>query len=121
MLIGTLFIAIVRVLFPNEALQSIVDYNPFLIMVIVSFIGTLLSIPVLFEILLGTILLSLGFSNGVIAAMVFTAPSFGIFTLVLTRQRFGGFKISFIMLGTTFILGIGASLLADFLTHYIQS
>lgn len=121
MLIGTLFIAIVRVLFPNEALQSIVSYNPLLIIVIVSFIGTLLSIPVLFEILLGTILLSLGFSNGVIAAMVFTAPSFGIFTLVLTRQRFGGFKIPFIMLGITFILGIGAGLLADFLTQYFQS
>jgi len=34
--------------------HRIEDYNPLIIIIIVSFIGTLLSVPVLFEILLGT-------------------------------------------------------------------
>jgi uncharacterized membrane protein YraQ (UPF0718 family) len=116
MVLGTLITAIFRVLFPNEMLQHITSYNPIIIIVIISFIGTLLSIPVLFEILLGTILLHLGFSNGAIAAIVFTAPSFGLFTLVLTREKLGGLKVPFILLGVTFIFGIGAGLLADLLT-----
>ena len=116
MIAGTVLTAIFRVLFPNEVLQHITGYNSFVIIVIISFIGTLLSIPVLFEILLGTILLHLGFSNGAIAAMVFTAPSFGLFTMVLTREKLGGLKVPLILIGITFIFGIGAGLLADFLT-----
>lgn len=116
MLLGTLITAIFRVIFPNEVLHQITGYNQILIVCIISFIGTLLSIPVLFEILLGTILLNLGFSNGAIAAMVFTAPSFGLFTLVLTKQKLGGYKVPVIILGITFIFGIGAGLLSEFLT-----
>jgi hypothetical protein len=78
----------------------------------------MLSVPVLFEILLGTILLHLGFSNGAIAVMVFTAPSYGLFTMVLTKQKLGGFKIPLLLLGITFVFGIGAGLLADFLTKF---
>lgn len=116
MLIGTLLTALFRVLFPNEVLHDVAHYSPLLVIVIISFIGTMLSIPVLFEILLGTMLLQLGFSNGAIAAMVFTAPSFGLFTLVLTRKPLGGLKVPLLMLGVTFLFGIGAGLLADFLT-----
>ena len=119
MLLGTLITAIFRVIFPNEVLHQIVSYNPILIIVIISFIGTLLSIPVLFEILLGTILLHLGFSNGAIAAMVFTAPSFGLFTLILTREKLGGVKVPIIILGVTFVFGICAGLLTDFLTKIL--
>lgn len=118
MLLGTLITAIFRVAFPNEVLHQIVNYNPILIIIIISFIGTLLSIPVLFEILLGTILLHLGFSNGAIAAMVFTAPSFGLFTLVLTREKLGGVKVPLIIIGITFVFGIGAGLLTDLLTKF---
>ena len=116
MLLGTLLVAMFRVIFPNEFLQHITGYNSYLILIIISFIGTLLSIPVLFEILLGTILLHIGFSNGAIAAMVFTAPSFGLFTLVLTKEKLGGLKVPLILIFITFIFGIGAGLLADFLT-----
>ena len=116
MMLGTLLTAIFRVIFPNEVLHHITEYNQVFIMVIISFIGTLLSIPVLFEILLGTILLNLGFSNGAIAAMVFTAPSFGLFTLVLTKEKLGGVKVPLIIIAITFIFGIGAGLLSEFLT-----
>jgi uncharacterized membrane protein YraQ (UPF0718 family) len=118
MLIGTLITAIFRVIFPNEVLHHITTFNPFLILVIISFIGTLLSIPVMFEILLGTILLQLGFGNGAIAAMVFTAPSFGLFTLVLTKQKLGGYKVPLIIIAITFIFGIGAGLFAELLTKF---
>lgn len=118
MLIGTLVTAIFRVIFPNEVLHHITAYNSFVVLIIISFIGTLLSFPVMFEILLGTILLQLGFSNGAIAAMVFTAPSFGLFTLVLTKQKLGGYKVPLIIIAVTFVFGIGAGLLADFLTKF---
>lgn len=118
MIIGTLLTAIFRVIFPNEVLHHITTFNSLLIIVIISFIGTLLSIPVMFEILLGTILLQLGFGNGAIAAMVFTAPSFGLFTLVLTKQKLGGFKVPLIIIGITFIFGIGAGLFAELLTKF---
>jgi len=118
MLIGTLLTAIFRVIFPNEVLQHITAYNSILIIVIISFIGTLLSVPVLFEILLGTILLQLGFGSGAIAAMVFTAPSFGLFTLVLTKKQLGGYKVPLLIIGITFILGIGAGLFAELLSKF---
>lgn len=118
MLLGTLLTAIFRVIFPNEVLETITDFSPVIIIVIVSFIGTLLSVPVLFEILLGTLLLQLGFSNGPIAAMVFAAPSFGLFTLVLTKEKLGGYKVPLILLGITFLFSIGAGLLAEFLTQF---
>lgn len=115
MIVGTVFTAIVRVIFPNEYLETLVAASPIIIVATVSLIGTLLSIPVLFEILLGVILLQLGFSNGAIAAMVFTAPSFGIFTLVLTREKLGGIKVPLILIVTTFVFGIGAGFFAEFL------
>jgi uncharacterized membrane protein YraQ (UPF0718 family) len=113
MLIGTLITALFRAAFPNEVLHHITTYNQFGIIAIISFIGTMLSVPVLFEILLGTILLNIGFSNGAVAAMVCTAPAFGLFTLVLTKNKLGGYKIPLLLLGITFILGIGAGLLAE--------
>ncbi len=116
MIIGTLVTAIFRVIFPNEVLHHITTYHPVLILVIISFIGTLLSIPVMFEILLGTILLQLGFGNGAVAAMVFTAPSFGLFTLILTKKQLGGYKVPLIIIFITFLFGIGAGLFAEFLT-----
>ena len=119
MILGTLIAAIFRVFFPNALLQQIVGYNQYIIIIVISFIGTLLSVPVLFEILLGTILLHLGFSNGAIAAMVFTAPSFGLFTLVITKDKLGGLKVPVILIGITFILGIGAGLFADLLSKFI--
>lgn len=118
MLIGTLLTAIFRVIFPNEVLHSITSFDPLIILAIISFIGTMLSVPVMFEILLGTILLQLGFGNGAIAAMVFTAPSFGLFTLVLTKKQLGGYKVPIIIIGITFILGIGAGLFAELLTKF---
>jgi hypothetical protein len=60
--------------------------------------------------------LNLGFSNAAIAAMVFTAPSFGLFTLVLTKEKLGGYKVPLVIIGITFLFGIGAGLLADLLT-----
>ena len=117
MLLGTLLTALFRVIFPNEVIEKIVHYNPIVIIIIISFIGTLLSIPVLFEILLGTMMLHLGFSNGAIATMVLTAPSFGLFTLVLTKKKLGGVKVPLIIIGITFLFGIGAGLLADFLSN----
>lgn len=116
MLLGTLLTALFRIIFPNEVLQDIVHFNPLVVIILISFIGTMLSVPVLFEILLGTMLLQLGFSNGAIAAMVFTAPSFGVFTLVLTRKKLGGVKVPLTIIGITFLFGIGAGLLAEFLT-----
>ncbi len=115
MIVGTLFTAIVRVIFPNEFLETLTSYSPIIVIGIISFIGTLLSIPVLFEILLGVILLQLGFSTGAIAAMVFTAPSFGIFTLILTREKLGGIKVPLILILTTFVFGVGAGFFAEFL------
>ena len=73
----------------------------------------------LFEILLGTALLQLGFSNGAIAAILFTAPSYGIFTMVLTREKLGGYKVPMILIAITFLFGIGTGLLADFLTPHL--
>ncbi|MGC3944423.1 MAG: permease [Chryseolinea sp.] len=119
MLLGTLLVALFRVLFPNEMLEQIASYNSFLVIVIVSFIGTFLSIPVLFEIMLGTVLLQLGFANGAIAAMLFTAPSYGMFTMILTREKLGGLKVPAILIAITFLFGIGTGLLADFLTPYL--
>lgn len=116
MLLGTLLTAIFRVIFPNEVLHAFTAYSPFLIIVVVSFIGTLLSVPVLFEILLGTLLLNLGFSNGPVASMLFAAPAFGLFTLVLTKEKLGGIKVPLILLGITFLFAIGTGLLAEFLT-----
>jgi uncharacterized membrane protein YraQ (UPF0718 family) len=113
-----LLTAIFRVFLPNDVLHNFLSFSPILILVIISFIGTLLSVPVLFEILLGTILLQLGFGNGAIAAMVFTAPSYGLFTLVLTKNKLGGYKVPLILIGITFIFGIGAGLLAEVLTKY---
>ncbi len=118
MLIGTIFVAVFRVLFPNEVLESIASYNPLLVITIVSFIGTFLSIPVLFEILLGTVLLHLGFTNGAIAAILFTAPSYRIFTLVLTKEKLGGYTVPVILIITTFIFRIGTGVLAEALTGY---
>ncbi len=120
MLLGTFFTALFRVFFSNDFLESISGYNQFAIIAIVSFVGTFLSIPVLFEILIGTILLQLGFSIGAIAAVVFTAPSFGLFTLVLTRKKLGGLKIPLALMATTFIFGIGAGYLAEFLTNFFD-
>jgi uncharacterized membrane protein YraQ (UPF0718 family) len=119
MLLGTLLTAIFRVIFPNEVIHSIVNYNPIVVIMIISFIGTLLSIPVLFEILLGTMMLQLGFSNGAIATMVLTAPSFGLFTLVLTKKKLGGIKVPLVIIGVTFLFGIGAGLLADLITKIL--
>jgi uncharacterized protein len=119
MLVGTLLTALFRVLFPNEVLHEVAGLNPFLVIPVIAFIGTMLSVPVLFEILLGTMLLQLGFSNGAIAAMVFTAPSFGLFTLVLTQKQLGGLKVPLAMLGITFLFGIGAGLLAEFITQVL--
>jgi uncharacterized membrane protein YraQ (UPF0718 family) len=90
-----------------------------LILAAISFIGTMLSVPVLFEILLGTILLQLGFGDGAVAAMVFTAPSFGLFTLVLTKKQLGGYKVPLLIIGITFLFGIGAGLFAEFLNNFI--
>lgn len=118
MLLGTLITAIFRVIFPNAMFSHIASYSPLVIIIIVSFIGTLLSVPVLFEILLGTLLLHLGFSNGPIASMVFAAPAFGLFTLVLTRKKLGGFKVPAMLLAVTFIFAVGAGLLAEFLTRF---
>ncbi len=118
MLLGTLITALFRVIFPNEVFSHIANYSPFIVIVIVSFIATLLSVPVLFEILLGTVLLHLGFSNGPIASMVFGAPAFGLFTLVLTRKKLGGVKVPLILLGVTFVFAVGAGLLAEFLTKF---
>lgn len=118
MIIGTMFVALFRVLFPNEMLEYISGYNPIVVITIISFIGTFLSIPVLFEILLGTVLFQLGFSDGAIAAMLFTAPSYGIFTLVLTKEKLGGYKVPIILILTTFVFGIGAGLFAEFLTKF---
>lgn len=118
MLLGTLVTALFRVIFPNSTFVAIESYNPILIIVIISFIGTLLSVPVLFEILLGTVLLHLGFSNGPIASMVFAAPAFGLFTLVLTRKKLGGVKVPIILLIVTFVFAIGAGLLAEFLIKF---
>lgn len=118
MIVGTLFTALFRAFFPNEGLHTILAYNPIVILIIVSFIGTMLSVPVLFEILLGTILLQLGFSNGVIAAMLFTAPSYGLFTVVLTKEKLGGYKIPALLIAITFLFGIGTGLLADYLTPF---
>lgn len=119
MIIGTLVTAIFRAFCSNEVLQQITGFNEYIIIVIISLIGTMLSVPVLFEILLGTILLHLGFSNGAVAAMVFTAPAFGLFTLVITKDKLGGFKVPLILMAITFIFGIGAGLLADLLTKII--
>jgi uncharacterized membrane protein YraQ (UPF0718 family) len=119
MLVGTLLTAMFRVLFPNEVLQEITNMNPLLILAAISFIGTMLSVPVLFEILLGTILLQLGFGDGAVAAMVFTAPSFGLFTLVLTKKQLGGYKVPLLIIGITFLFGIGAGLFAEFLNNFI--
>lgn len=119
MLLGTLLVALFRVLFPNDVLEIIGSYHPVLIIVIISFIGTFLSIPVLFEILLGTVLLQLGFTNGAIAAMLFTAPSYGIFTMLLTRDKLGGYRVPAILIAVTFLFGIGTGLLAEFLTPYL--
>lgn len=118
MLLGTLVTALFRVIFPNSYFEHIESYSPILVIVIISFIATLLSVPVLFEILLGTILLHLGFSNGPIASMVFAAPAFGLFTIVLTRKKLGGLKVPIILLVITFLFAIGAGLLADFLTKF---
>lgn len=116
MLLGTLLTALFRVSFPNELLHSFTTYNPFLVIVVLSFIGTLLSVPVLFEILLATILLNLGFSNGPVAAILFAAPSFGLFTLVLTKEKLGGIKVPLLLLLITFLFAIGTGLLAEWLT-----
>ena len=120
MLIGTIFVALFRVVFPNEMLESISGYNSFAVITIISFIGTFLSIPVLFEILLGTVLFQLGFSDGAIAAILFTAPSYGIFTLVLTKEKLGGYKVPILLIVTTFVFGIGAGLLAEFLSRFFS-
>lgn len=118
MLIGTLFTAIFKVIFPNEFFHHITTFNPFLILVIISFISIMLSAPGMIEILLGTILLQLGFGNGAIAAMVFTAPSFGFFILVLTKKHLNGYKVPLIMICITFIFGIGACLFVELLTKF---
>ena len=118
MLLGTLLTAIFRVVFPNEVLHTFTTYSPFLIIVVVSFVGTLLSVPVLFEILLGTLLLNLGFSNGPVASMLFAAPAFGLFTLVLTKEKLGGIKVPLLLLGITFLFAIGTGVLAEFLTKF---
>jgi uncharacterized membrane protein YraQ (UPF0718 family) len=116
MILGTLITAVFRVFFPNEILATFTHSNPYLVIIVVSFIGTLLSVPVLFEILLGTILLHLGFSNGVVATMLFTAPAFGLFTMVVTKEKLGGYKIPLILIGITFLFGIATGILAEFLT-----
>ena len=118
MLLGTLITALFRVIFPNSTFEHIESYSPVIIIVIISFIATLLSVPVLFEILLGTVLLHLGFSNGPIASMVFAAPAFGLFTLVLTKKKLGGFKVPVILLVVTFVFAVGAGFLAEFLTRF---
>jgi len=117
MVLGTLITAVFRVFFPNEVLSTFTHSNPYLVIIVVSFIGTLLSVPVLFEILLGTVLLHLGFSNGVVATMLFTAPAFGLFTMVITKEKLGGYRIPLILIGTTFLFGITTGLLAEFLTQ----
>ena len=118
MIIGTLATALFRAYFPNEVLHQLTTLNPYLIIIIISFIGTLLSVPVLFEILLGTILLQLGFGNGAIAAMLFAAPSYGLFTMVLTKQKLGGYQVPILLLFITFLFAIGTGLAANLLTPF---
>jgi hypothetical protein len=39
-----------------------------------------------------------------------------LFTLVLTKEKLGGYKVPLVIIGITFLFGIGAGLLADLLT-----
>lgn len=73
--------------------------------------GSLVSVPVLFEIPLAMIVAQLGAGVGGIAAVLCTAPSIGVFTVPL-MARMGGWRLALALLVVTFILGAGAGALA---------
>jgi len=73
--------------------------------------GTIVSIPVLFEIPLAIIVTQLGAGVGGVAALICTAPSIGIFTVIM-MARTAGWRLAAALLAATFVLGVAAGALA---------
>jgi len=79
--------------------------------------GTLISIPVLFDVPLGIVATQLGAGVGGVAALMCAAPGVGIFTVILAA-RVSGWRLAAAMLGATFVLAVGAGVLAHALAVY---
>ncbi len=111
MLVATVVIAVVRALLPQSTL-ALVAGDSLLSTAAMTLFGTLLSIPVLFEVPLAFMAAQLGFGIGGVAAIVCTAPSVGIFTVLLMRKQVGT-RVPVAMLTATALLGLGAGLFAQ--------
>ena len=75
-------------------------------------VGTLIQIPTLFEIPLVLGVLALGLGVGPAAALLVTAPSFGVVTLGLTRKDLG-WRTPASMLGATWVGGVAVGLVVS--------
>lgn len=111
MLVATVAIAVVRALLSQTTL-GLVAGDSLLATASGAVFGTLVSIPVLFEIPLALVAAQLGFSIGGVAAIVCSAPSVGIFTVLLTRKQVG-MRVPLAMLGATCLLSLLAGILAQ--------
>ncbi len=111
MIAATFLTALVRIL-ADQGLLGAATAGAAVGIIAVAFFGSFLSIPVLFEIPLAYLVASLGFGVGPVAAMICTAPSIGLFTVLLVRQEVG-WKLILVMWAATFVLGVAAGFLAQ--------
>lgn len=111
MIAATMLTALVRIL-ADQGLLGATSAGAAVGIIAVAFFGSFLSIPVLFEIPLAYLVASLGFGIGPVAAMICTAPSIGLFTVLLVRQEVG-WKLILVMWAATFVLGVAAGFLAQ--------
>lgn len=82
------------------------------VILIAAAVGTLLQLPTLFEIPLVIGALALGLAPGAATALLLTAPSAGVVTLVLLRRELG-WQVPLKLLAGTFVLGALAGLIVQ--------
>ena len=109
MLVATLLAAIARVLI-QPLFGPLGGDTPGSITAL-ALAGTIVSIPVLFEIPLAIIVTQLGAGVGGVAALICTAPSIGIFTVIM-MARTAGWRLAAALFVATFVLGVAAGALA---------
>lgn len=78
--------------------------------IVTALVGTLLQLPTLFEIPLVLGVIALGLGTGPATALLLTAPSTGLITLLVLRKDLG-WRIPGLMLAATFVLGSLAGLI----------
>jgi uncharacterized protein len=110
MLIAGFIVGAVLVVAQPQRISDSVS-SQLIAVVITAFVGTLLQLPTLFEIPLVLGVIALGLGTGPATALLLTAPSAGLITLLVLKKDLG-WRIPALMLLATFVLGSLAGVIA---------